>query len=247
MNRIENLPQYDFAFSAHAVKFMQDAYSALEQLAKLGGENYIISGCDRVSTGNVFNTGWIVLDGEVLYFVGGNYSAITGELYVRVKETTTTITVRDASRTEKVREAELTGTNSPTAKRFDLLRRIPQHHEPTEWQTCETNEDFTASDPTTLVTMVRINNRGRCEIKGALMSHEFSAGWVAKIPAGYEPRFIQSIPLFIPGGVDTYGGSNPRLAYIRKNQQQQWELYVYNLTQPTYLYVRLDFHAEYEI
>ncbi len=51
------------------LKYMQEAMLQLQELARLGGDNYILSGC--ADTGSNVGPGYMVLFGEVLPFAGG--------------------------------------------------------------------------------------------------------------------------------------------------------------------------------
>jgi len=53
--------------------FIQDIITQVSQLASIGGEFYIIKGCE-IAGGNV-NPGWMVLNGEPIYFEGGALGA----------------------------------------------------------------------------------------------------------------------------------------------------------------------------
>ncbi|MEG2276687.1 MAG: hypothetical protein RSA53_05560 [Odoribacter sp.] len=59
-----------FPLSTEALTFMQNMIMASAQLALIGGNRYILSGC--VTTGNTVSSGIIVLDGEIMPFDGGN-------------------------------------------------------------------------------------------------------------------------------------------------------------------------------
>lgn len=55
--------------SASTFKFMQEQLLQLQMLSLLGGTNYILSGC--VNVGGTVGDGLVVINGEVLPFVGG--------------------------------------------------------------------------------------------------------------------------------------------------------------------------------
>lgn len=58
-----------FPLSTQALSFMQDMIMATAQLALIGGDNYILSGC--TITGDNVSDGVIVINGEVMPFKGG--------------------------------------------------------------------------------------------------------------------------------------------------------------------------------
>ena len=107
MNKIQLAGQRDFALTTDALAFMQDASEAIAKLVALGGDNYILSGC--VTTGTSVSSGWIVLKGKLMPFVGG-----TIQSYVRIIETVQTVTVDIASRQQTTYHAEF-GTSSNSA------------------------------------------------------------------------------------------------------------------------------------
>ncbi|MDR2926903.1 MAG: hypothetical protein LBV41_01680 [Cytophagaceae bacterium] len=117
MNRFENLPQQNFAFTSDAVKFMQDAYGAFAQLARLAGPNCIISGC--VLENKTISSGWIVLNGELLYFPGMVYDG--KRLWAQKKTVTNVVNVAGASRTQTVELLEPTN---------DWKQGMPQFYDP---------------------------------------------------------------------------------------------------------------------
>ena len=70
MDKFIELPHREFAMTASAVNFMQDAYGAFEELAKLAGNNVIISGIENDGENNI-SPGWAVLDNKLCYCEGG--------------------------------------------------------------------------------------------------------------------------------------------------------------------------------
>lgn len=58
-----------FPLETDTLNFMQNAYSFLQHMAALGGDNYILSGC--TITGSTVSNGVVVIAGEVLEFRGG--------------------------------------------------------------------------------------------------------------------------------------------------------------------------------
>lgn len=69
MNKQDFEAQDRFPLSTQALGFMQDMIAATAQLALIGGDNYILSGCETV--GNKVSDGVIVINGEVMPFEGG--------------------------------------------------------------------------------------------------------------------------------------------------------------------------------
>lgn len=59
--------------SSSTWKFMQEQLLQLQMLSLLGGTNYIVSGCTNV--GGTISNGWVVVNGEMLPFVGGAVQA----------------------------------------------------------------------------------------------------------------------------------------------------------------------------
>ncbi len=71
MNKLE-IQGSGFPATNKTWRFLRDMVNQLEQLAILGGRNYILSGCAQ--NGDQVNYGWIVLDGEPTPFFGGPIS-----------------------------------------------------------------------------------------------------------------------------------------------------------------------------
>lgn len=69
MNKVNFEQTGGFPLEINTLSFLQSAYGQLSGLAGLGGQSYILNGC-TVAGGNVTN-GTIVVDGEVLPFIGG--------------------------------------------------------------------------------------------------------------------------------------------------------------------------------
>ena len=107
MNKLV-LPASDFALTTDALAFMQTAYEMLEKIAALGGDNYILSGCEV--TGSSVSAGYMVLDGKVMPFNAG-----TIQTNVRIISTYTLITVDTATRGQWVYHAEF-GTSANPAE-----------------------------------------------------------------------------------------------------------------------------------
>lgn len=76
----------NFPLSVQVVDFMQSVVKSAFQLAKIGGKDrYILDGCMN-TTGNTWTSGYVVINGELLPFVGG-----TGQATVRIREDKTNI------------------------------------------------------------------------------------------------------------------------------------------------------------
>ncbi len=69
MNQINLQQAGGFPLETDTLDFMQTAYTALQAIAALGGDNYILSGC--VTNGNTVGDGYLVINNEVLPFKGG--------------------------------------------------------------------------------------------------------------------------------------------------------------------------------
>ncbi len=96
----------DFALTTDALAFMQSAYEALEKLGALGGDNYIVSGCEV--SGSSVTSGWIFLKGKLMPFTGG-----TIQTYVRIIKTISAVNVDIASREQTTYHAEFGTSANP--------------------------------------------------------------------------------------------------------------------------------------
>lgn len=106
MNTLALQNKQNFPLTTDALSFMQDAYSALEQLGKLGGDNYILTGC--TVTGSSVSSGWMVIGGKLVPFAGGSI-----QTNVRLVTTADTITVGTGTRDETVITAEFGTSTNP--------------------------------------------------------------------------------------------------------------------------------------
>lgn len=70
MNKQNFTSNNSFPLSIESLSFMQEMIGAAAGLARIGGENYILSGCKQ--SGNNIAPGVIVVNGEVMPFEGGN-------------------------------------------------------------------------------------------------------------------------------------------------------------------------------
>lgn len=106
MNTLALQNKQNFPLTTDALRFMQDAYSALEQLGKLGGDNYILTGC--TVTGSSASAGWMVIGGKLVPFAGGSI-----QINVRLVTSADTITVGTGTRDETVLTAEFGTSTNP--------------------------------------------------------------------------------------------------------------------------------------
>lgn len=83
MNNINFQQTGGFPLETDTLGFMQEAYMALQNIAAIGGENYILSGC--TVTGNNVSDGYMVLNKEVIPFQGGLQQS--GVIIREVKQT----------------------------------------------------------------------------------------------------------------------------------------------------------------
>lgn len=75
-----------FPLSTQAIDFVQSMIKQAYKFAFIGGsDNYILTGCEQ-TTGNNWASGYVVINGELLPFMGG-----TGTAAVRIKETKTDV------------------------------------------------------------------------------------------------------------------------------------------------------------
>ena len=85
MNKIDLFKYPRFPLSSETLDFMQQMAVLTAKLAGLGGINYILNGC--VETGSSVAAGVIVINGEILPFIGG-----TKTTYVVIEETNRSVT-----------------------------------------------------------------------------------------------------------------------------------------------------------
>lgn len=69
MNRIDAQQSGGFPLETDTLDFLQNSFTALQSLVALGGDNFIVSGC-QVQANNV-SAGWVVINGELLPFKAG--------------------------------------------------------------------------------------------------------------------------------------------------------------------------------
>lgn len=77
-----------FPFDENTMQLVQNEVFAAAGLANLGGKQYILSGCDVV--GGTVSDGVVVINGEILAFIGGNIST-----KVVIVETNSPLNFRD--------------------------------------------------------------------------------------------------------------------------------------------------------
>lgn len=70
MNKGNFLAKDDFPPSTYLLDFLQGLSVLSAQIARLGGSNYILSGCTVVD--GIASAGYLVIDGEILPFTGGS-------------------------------------------------------------------------------------------------------------------------------------------------------------------------------
>lgn len=117
MNKVNFEQTGGFPLETNTLSFLQSAYGQLSGLAGLGGQSYILNGC-TVAGGNVTD-GTIVIDGEVLPFVGGPKLA-----RVIIDETVTDKTFEDgvSKPVYYTRVAKMAAAGGVTD--FDSLKRV---------------------------------------------------------------------------------------------------------------------------
>jgi hypothetical protein len=106
----------NFALTTDALLFMQNATEQVEKLGLISSEAAIISGC--TVTAGVAAPGYVIIGGKVMPFEGG--AEMT---YVKVVESTVTVTVDTASRIQKTYKAVFTSTFSLGIRNWALLKK----------------------------------------------------------------------------------------------------------------------------
>lgn len=107
MNTLKLENQRNFPLTTDALKFMQDAYASLEQLALLAGTHAIISGC--TVTGQSASDGVVVIHGKLMPMRGG-----TIQSNVRIVTTTGTVQVGTGVREQTTYHAEFGTSVNPS-------------------------------------------------------------------------------------------------------------------------------------
>lgn len=98
-----------FPLSTQALAFMQDMILASANLARIGGDNYILSGCEI--TGSRVAPGVIVINGEIMPFEGGTIVPTITIVEQAEKISANGLTFEEARVTRKAQFARGTGTN----------------------------------------------------------------------------------------------------------------------------------------
>jgi hypothetical protein len=106
MNTLLLAGQRDFPFTTDVLNFMQEAMRAIERIAGLGGDNYILSGC--TITGTSVSSGWVVLNGSLMQFKNGSIGA-----NVAIRKQEATININGFTRQETVYYAEFGTSTTP--------------------------------------------------------------------------------------------------------------------------------------
>ncbi len=104
-------------------KYQQEQLLQLQMLSMLGGNNYILQGCDVLGSIPPTTTGdgWVVIDGEVLPFVGGATQA-----YVSIVENVTNRSFLDTTINPYYKDRYATfGTSSTQYTWSDFERNNP--------------------------------------------------------------------------------------------------------------------------
>lgn len=116
MNSI-NFEKDNFPLTTSVLGFLQDLVKSLERITSIIGGNYILSGCEIV--GSSINTGWVVVNGELMEFTGGTFGS--GYYFVRVDSVSQNVFVNDAYYTITTKKL-VTGTGS-SAIAWSTFRR----------------------------------------------------------------------------------------------------------------------------
>lgn len=85
MNKGNFLAKDDFPPSTYLLDFLQGLSVLSAQIARLGGSNYILSGCTVVD--GIASAGYLVIDGEILPFAGGSVKDKITIQEVKIAET----------------------------------------------------------------------------------------------------------------------------------------------------------------
>ncbi len=94
----------DFPLTTNSLAFMQAAYAIFEQLGNLGGDNFIVSGCEV--TGSSAAPGYMFLKGQLMPFLGGTITT-----NVQIVKVTTDVNV-DAGVRQQISFRAQFGTSS---------------------------------------------------------------------------------------------------------------------------------------
>lgn len=92
MDYIDFLKYEQFPVSTETFSKLQAMILQIAKLASLGGQNYILSGCE-LNSYNILSDGYLVIQGELIYFQGGYMSSS----YITIVEEKTSVTVYDTN------------------------------------------------------------------------------------------------------------------------------------------------------
>jgi len=106
MNKIVLENTRDVPLTTDLLAFMQASYAMLEKFTALGGDNYILSGCEV--SGSSATPGYVIIKGKLMPFQGG-----TIQTDVRVIETISNYPVGSGTETEITYHAEFGTSTTP--------------------------------------------------------------------------------------------------------------------------------------
>ncbi len=208
MDKITLQGATDFALTTDALAFMQASYEALEKLGALGGDNYIISGCEN--NGVSVTSGWIFLKGKLMPFTGG-----TIQTNVRIIKTISAVNVDIASREQTTYHAEFGTSANPDdnvawadIKRFPPLTNVNSKDEINSLVNNVTHlmvTEFTSDDISNGSSVINFVKYNRLVIvSGALWFNTLAGGTIYQIPTeiGY-PLSLVHFSLFDSDGNNT--------------------------------------------
>jgi microcystin-dependent protein len=69
MNKINFTHQDSFPFTIKSADFMQNTMHLLSKIVAIGGDNYVLSGCEEDNANNVTD-GYVIISGEIMPFKG---------------------------------------------------------------------------------------------------------------------------------------------------------------------------------
>lgn len=208
MNKLTLSGATNFALTTDALAFMQSAYEALEKLGALGGDNYIVSGCEV--SGSSVTSGWIFLKGKLMPFTGG-----TIQTNVRIIKTVSAVNVDIANREQATYHAEFGTSADPDdnvawadIKRFPPLTNVYSKDEINSFVnnvTQLTVTDFTGDDisnGSSVITFVKYNRL--VLVSGALWFNTGAGGTIYQIPTEIgHPFSLVHFSLFDSDGNNT--------------------------------------------
>ncbi|WP_010664946.1 hypothetical protein [Marinilabilia salmonicolor] len=199
MNKIVLENTRDVPLTTDLLAFMQASYSALEKLAAIGGDNFIVSGC--TVSGSTATSGWMVLKGKLVPFKGGSI-----QTNVRIITTENVYPVGAGSETEIVYTAEF-GTSSDTSENVpwaDITRGKVNSNidrldalENLEWVQLPSvsTADYTADASNAYISKTA---SGEIRFKGTIVINRDAAVPLVQatiIPESYRPSVNKIVPL----------------------------------------------------